>query len=146
MSLDNTLAKPPVWFWVVAVILLVWNGMGVAAYLAQVNMSQEALTALPEAQRALYENAPSWSTGAFALAVFAGLLACILLLLRKAIARLLFVLSLLGAMVQNIYWWFMTNGIEVMGQQALIMPIVVIVILLFSLWLCSTAKGNRWIA
>ena len=41
--------------------------MGVAAYLAQVRMSDAALTALPEAERALYESTPAWLTGAYAL-------------------------------------------------------------------------------
>ena len=46
-------------------------------------MTAEDLAALPLEQQPLYENIPAWVTGAFAIAVFGGSLACILLLIRK---------------------------------------------------------------
>ena len=46
--------------------------------------SEQMLEALPELQRELIENRPSWATGASAIAVFSGLFASFLLLLKKA--------------------------------------------------------------
>ena len=65
-------STPPKSFWIIAAIALVWNLMGVAAYLMQMTMSDEAIAALPEAQRALHESTPAWATGAYALAVPGG--------------------------------------------------------------------------
>ena len=71
----------PKWFMVVAAVLLVWNLLGVMAYVMQVTMSPETLAALPQEQRQLYESTPAWATAAFAVAVNFGALGCVLLLL-----------------------------------------------------------------
>lgn len=121
-------SKIPVWFWIVAVLALLWNLMGVAVYISDVTKTDEALAALPEAERLLYEMAPAWATGAFALAVFAGTLGCLFLLLRKSWAVPAFVISLVGVIVQNIYWVFMTNAMDVYGPSGAIMPLMVVLI------------------
>ena len=141
----TTLTKPPIWFWIVSGLLLVWNLMGVAAYLAQVYMSPEALAALPEAEQTLYEAVPAWATAAFAIAVFAGAIGCVGLLLRKAWAIPVFYVSLAGVLVQDIYNFFIGNTMEVYGASAIAMPIVVLVILLGTIWFARKAKESFWI-
>ncbi|VAW11040.1 hypothetical protein MNBD_BACTEROID03-2112 [hydrothermal vent metagenome] len=98
---NTTRVKPPIWFWIVSVLALLWNLLGVMAYLAQVNMTDETLAALPEAERALYENQPIWATMAFAIAVWGGALGSLALLLRKRWARAVLLISLIGIIVQN---------------------------------------------
>lgn len=141
---DNTAHKAPIWFMVVAVILLVWNLLGVMAYLMNVTMSPEVVTALPEAQRQLYENTPTWATAAFAVAVNGGVLGCILLLLRKNLAGLVLQLSLAGVLVQMFHSFFISNSFEVFGPGGLVMPIMVIVIAIYLVWLAARAKMRRW--
>ena len=92
--MSETKSKSPKGFWIIGIVALLWNLMGVASYLQQAYMTDEALAALPAEQQALYENVPAWVTGAFALAVFGGLLGCILLLMKKKLAALLFIISL----------------------------------------------------
>ncbi|MDG1040937.1 MAG: hypothetical protein P8H13_08800 [Polaribacter sp.] len=76
--------KPKALFWIIAVIALLWNAMGVAAYLFQAYITDEMIAQLPEEQQAEFLVVhPSWYTGLFALAVFGGVLGCILLLARK---------------------------------------------------------------
>ena len=82
--------KPKTAFWIIAVIALIWNLMGVMAYLGQAYMTDETKALLPEAEKALYNNVPIWVTAAFAIAVFGGVLASIALLMRKQIAKLYF--------------------------------------------------------
>ena len=53
-------AKPPVWFWIVGVLMLLWNGVGVMAYIGEAMMPADALQALPEAQRTLILGRPAW--------------------------------------------------------------------------------------
>lgn len=119
-------AKPPTWFWVVSVIALLWNLMGVSQYLLQAYMPIEALEQMSQAERELYEGQPAWVTAAFAIAVFGGLLGSIALLLRKKWAKTLFIVSLVAAVVQFAHWLFMTNSVEVYGPQTYLMPILVI--------------------
>lgn len=84
-------AKPSAAFWIISVLALLWNLLGVMAYIMQVTMTPEALQALPAEQQALYTNVPAWATAAFAVAVWGSTLGCILLLLRKKLSTLFFI-------------------------------------------------------
>ena len=136
--------KAPTWFTVVAAVALVWNLLGVMAYIMQVTMSPEALAVLPEEQRQMYENTPAWATAAFAVAVNGGALGCVLLLLKKKLAGLFLQLSLAGVLVQMFHSFFMSESTEVFGPGMLIMPVMVIVIAAYLVWLAARAKTKRW--
>lgn len=142
--MSQTLTKPPAWFWIIAAVALVWNLMGVGAFVAQVTTSPEALAALPEAERAYYENFPLWALLAFAVAVFGGAIGSLLLLLRKALAKPVFVASLIGVIVQMSY--NLTAGVmDVYGPGALAMPIMILLFAIFLIWFAGRAKNNGWI-
>ena len=141
----NEQSKAPIWFWILCGVLLLWNLMGVMAYIAQVSMSPEAMAALPAPERALYENTPAWANAAFAVAVWAGTLGCVLLLLKRASALYLLLASLLGVLVQMFHSFFMSQSLDVYGPEAAIMPVMIIVIAVFLVWLCLWAKGRAWL-
>jgi hypothetical protein len=143
---ENSTNKPPVWFWIVSVVALIWNGMGVMAYLGQAYMSDDALAALPEAEQALYANVPAWATAAFAIAVWGGLLGCLALLLRKKWAKPVLLLSLIGIVVQMIYNLFLSEAMDVYGPGGAIMPIMVIVIGIFLVWFSKKSIAEGWIS
>ena len=86
--------------------------MGVMAYLTQAFMTDEAKALLPEAERAMYNDIPAWATAAFAFAVFGGLLGALAMLLRKKWATPLFIISLLGILVQMTYSFFVSDVME----------------------------------
>jgi hypothetical protein len=136
--------KAPTWFMIIAAVLLVWNLLGVMAYIMQVTMSPEALGALPDEQRQIIENTPAWATAAFAVAVNGGALGCVLLLLRRNLAGLFLQLSLAGVVVQMFHSFFMSKSFEVFGPGGLVMPVLVIVIAVFLVVLAAKAKANRW--
>jgi len=142
----NEKNKPTKVFWIIGVIALLWNLMGVSAYLAQAYMSDEALAALPEAERALYENAPAWVTAAFATAVFGGTIACILLLLRRKTATLVFIISLIGIIVQMAYNIGISKAAEVYGPGGMLMPVMVLLIGIFLVWYSKTSYQKGWIS
>ena len=142
----TTSVKPPVWFWVVSVIALLWNLMGVAAYLGDAYTSVEQLEQMTQAQRELFEGRPAWVTAAFAIAVFAGAIGSIALLIRKKWAKPVLTLSLIAAIAQFIYNTFMTNTIEVMGNQAIIFPILVLGIGLYLIFFAKKGIQNGWLS
>lgn len=111
----------PKWFWVVSGLGLVWNLMGVAAFIGQMTMDASAL---PAAERAFYEATPVWATIAFAVAVSGGVLGCVALLLRKGWAFPMLVLSLLGIVVQVGHSIFIGDGIEIFGAAGLVLPVL----------------------
>ena len=144
IKMSNT-NKPNAVFWVIGIIALIWNIMGVGAYLAQAYMTDEALTLLPEGDQNFYNELPAWVTGAFAIAVFAGLLGCIALLMRKKIAILLFTLSLLGVLAQQVFNFFVQDYIELSGTR-MIMPILLIIISFFLMWYAKAQKSSGLIS
>jgi len=77
----------PKWYTPVAVVALLWNLIGVTAYLFDVTMSPEAIARLTPAQRALYEARPLWFVTAYAIAVWSGTAGALGLVLRKRWAR-----------------------------------------------------------
>jgi hypothetical protein len=138
MNTSNT--KPPVWFWIIAVIALIWNGMGVMAYLVRAFMTEEMIAALPEEQQAEFLiEYPAWYTALFALAVFCGALGCLALLIRKKWAYMLFVVSFLTATIQQVYLMATVEGVS------FIMPIMVIVFCAFLVWFSKMATTKGWL-
>ena len=121
--------KPTTFFWIIGVLALIWNLMGVAAYLFQAFMTDEMIAALPEEQQAEFlVEYPAWYTALFALAVFGGFLGCILLLAKKKIAFYLFVISGTCAIIQQGYL------IATAELPSVIMPIMIIVFCVFLIW------------
>jgi len=142
----TTTNKPASWFWVVSLIALIWNLLGAMAYIAQVTMSPEAFQALPENERALMESAPTWATSAFAIAVWGGVLGCILLLLRKKLATMVLIISFIGVLVQMYHSFFISNSIEVYGPGGMVMPVMVLGIGMFLIWFSRKSSANGWIS
>lgn len=139
-------SKLPGWFWILATLALLWNLIGVAAYLMEVTMSPEALAELPEAQSNLREATPAWVTGCYAIAVFAGTLGSIALLIRKTWAVPLFGISLAAVILQMGYVFGGMNAAAVLGASATILPIVIVLLGAAFLWFSMGAKKRGWLA
>lgn len=142
---EESIGGTPRSFLIIGIVALFWNLVGVASYITQVTMSPEALTNMPEAERALMESIPAWATSAFAIAVFGGVLACVGLLLKKAWCAPLFLVSLAAIIVQFTYWLFMTNSMQVYGMGVIGMPLLVTVIGIFLVWYSRDAKRKGWL-
>ena len=142
---EKSKIKPPVWFWIVSVVAFIWNGMGVNMYLQQAYQTDWFKANYTAEILEMVNNAPSWVTAAYAIAVFTGLLGSIGLLLRKKWAKSLFLVSLIGAVSSNIYHILMSRAIELLGSEALVMPILVIVIGIFFIWFSNKGMSKKWL-
>jgi len=143
----NVTTKPPAWFWVVSVVALLWNLVGAMAYLAQAFITDEGKAMLPADKLELLENTPAWATAAFAIAVWAGVLGCIGLLVRKKWARPVLLLSLFGILVQMAYSFFMTNATEVYGiVEGVVMPLLLIGIGIGLVLFANSSQNKGWIS
>lgn len=143
--MTTTTVKPPTWFWVVSVIALLWNLIGVFNYLNQAFNKQLILESLDQAQREVFEGIPAWATAAFAVAVFSGTLASIGLLLRKKWAHPLFILSLLAAIAQFGHWLFINNAVEAFGPSSYTMPIMVIIFGIYLIFFSKQGIQKGWL-
>ena len=138
-------SSAPGWFRIVAILGLLWNAFGVVSYFMHVTMSEASLAAMPEAERALFESFPAWVTGAFAIAVFAGLAGALGLVLRKSWSVPLLGLSLLAILIQFGYTLFVSDMLAVMGAGAAVLPVIIIVVGAALFWLARTASMRGWI-
>ena len=132
---------PPRWFQVCAGLALVWNLIGAAAFVAQMNMD---LTALPVEQQAFYRGVPWWANTAFGVAVFAGTAGCVALLLRRRLALTLFLISLIGLLVQLGHAFVLGKGIQTFGVAGLVMPVLTCGIAVALLVLARRASARGW--
>ena len=141
----NGKTKVPTWFWIVAIFFLLWNIMGVASFFMHVFISNEALELLPIAEKELYESYPLWTEIVFAFAVIGGFLGSIGLLIRKKWSKLAFIISLCAIIPQMIQNIFISKSIEVYGNEAIIMPIMVIIFGIFLVWFSKFAINKNWL-
>ena len=137
--------KPTSAFWIISVLALLWNIMGVVAYLGQAYMTDEVLKALSEGEQSYYNNVPAWITGAFAIAVFAGVFGCVGLLIRKKWAVILFVISIIAVIAQSTYNLYIQKFMEV-PLQHMIWSLVVILIAIFLVWFSRNAAKKNWLS
>lgn len=142
---NNISTKPPVWFWIVSVLALLWNLMGVSAYLADAFMKEEIMATYTDAQRIIFETQPSWLTAAYAIGVFAGTIGCIGLLVRKNWAKPMLIISLVAVLARTCYYFFMTDATEVFEVfQGTVFPIIIIIIAGLLIILAKVAKDRNW--
>ncbi len=140
-------SKPPMSFWVIAAILLMWNLIGLMFYYMQVTMTPEVMAEnFNEAQQAWMNNEPVWATAAYATAVTAGVIGAGLMLLRKALALPLFILSFIAVLVQDFNAFILSDWNGVWGTSALYLPSVVIIICIFEIWYARSAKAKGWLS
>ena len=144
---EEATGKPTTIYWIVAGVLLVWNIIGLMFYYQQSTLTPEIMmdAGLTAQQIAHITNTPAWGHSGYAVAVNAGVLGGILLLLRKAWAVPLFVLSLVGALVQDLDAFVMRDALEAWGSASVFLPITVIVICLFEIWYSMRAKAKGWL-
>ena len=139
--------KPPGWFWVVGALALLWNLFGLAMFYLSVTMTPEQLAQLPAAQREVTEGYPTWLWAVYGVAVVAGTLGSLLLLLRRRLALSVFWLSLVAIVVLFAYSLFPGRMLELMGAaQALPMPVTVTVVAVLLAWVSRKAIARGWIA
>ncbi len=143
MSLNQN--RVPVTFWIIAGIALLWNLMGLSAFVSDMMLTPENIAAMPEPQKSLYESSPGWLKIFYGAATISGVLASIGLLMRKNWAKILFFISLIAVIIQLAYQFLFMNILETMGSSVAL-PIMVLLIAVF-LWYFSKKSSFRgWLS
>lgn len=138
-------AKAPLWFYFVAFISLLWNIMGLLAFVIQMTMTPEAMAQMSPDQIKLYESTPAWLDCVFGFAVVSGVIGCLLLLIKKAFSYKVLLASLVAVMVQMGYVFGIQQAAAVLGSDALVMPSVVILWGIFLVWFSRFAVTKHWL-
>lgn len=138
--------KPPVWFWIITVVALIWNAMGIMQYLGQAYSTESFRSQYTSEQLEIISNTPSWAIAAFAIAVFAGFLGSVFLLLKKKFAYTLFLFSLLGIIVQLYHNLVVVNSVDIYGPAAAVMAVMILVFGILLLLFSKFAIKKGWLS
>ena len=140
--MENT---APRWLLWAGIALLLWNLMGIGAFVSQCMMSGDDIAKLPQTQQDLWNNMPSWAWAAYAVAVGAGTLGAIGVIMRKWWAVIAFALSLIAVAIQFSYPFLMADaargGMAMMG-----LPIAIFIIALVQWLLSRSWQRKGWLA
>ncbi len=136
----------PRWAIAVSVLLLLWGLMGVWSFYSEMTITPEAAATMPPEQRALWDSMPGWLWADFAIAVFAGLGGAIALLMKRAIAEQVYLISLIAVVIQFGYIFLVMPVVQTIGASAIPFPAVIIIVAAISYWLARNWKAKGWIA
>ena len=122
-------------FWILGVLFLLWNGFGCYIYYISHTISDaQYAEAYGEALTAIRDDYRTWSVAAYAIAVWGGLLAAILYLLKKRWAAPLFVISLIAAVISFIWGFTNADYKSAAGGNFWVMPLIVVILGCFEVW------------
>ena len=140
-------SKPPLVFWVVSVVLLLWALAGLGAFYAHVTLDPAKQPDMTAYDRTYFAALPSWFSYVFALAVLPAVAGGVALLLRSRIARPLFIASLIGVILQFGYVFGATDLIAHKGVAATVpFPFVIFLIAVVQLWASGLFIRRGWIS
>ena len=124
----NEAIRAPWHLWAVGAVSLLWNAVGANDYTQTRPRNMDYLESMgfTEEAMAYIDGFPIWADIAWALGVWGALVGSILLILRSRHAVIAFALSLIGAIVSNLYP-FVSEPPEMMqSTMATVMTVLII--------------------
>jgi hypothetical protein len=143
---STTAAKPGIWFWLVSIILLLWAMAGASIYVAYFieTPAQFAQTAEDAEHREAYARyvaeIPLWAIGVGIVAAAARLMGALGLLLRRAWALQLYVISALFFLVALYRAFVLAEVASVMSPQHIAVEATFLALSLFAIWFAYANK------
>jgi len=142
---EQTQSAVPAWYWIAAVLALLFECLGCYLYLAEVMMTDAQIAALPIDQGAMLAARPAIYYAAFAIAVWVGLAGTVFLLMRRKLAEPLLLASLVGVIAQFGIAVLTPAMSQVTPDSAYTLPIVIGVICYGIYMLSRTARKRSWL-
>lgn len=140
----STASRTPWHLWAVGIVGLLWNAFGAYDYLMTQTENAAYMARFTPEQLEYFYGFPTWVVALWAIAVWGGVLGCILLLLRKRLAAPVFLVSLVCMILTSIYNFALSDGLALMGGAAAAFTVVIFLFAL-GLWLYARAMAQRGI-
>ena len=136
--------KPPIWFWIIAVIAVLWNLIGLYDYVMSITVNQAYLESFGQEMLDFLKVMPMWAKLAWGLAIAGSVLGSIALVLRKAIAYPLYLLAIV-VMAISFGYQLTTDAKPDTDMIMWIMTALIWAIALFLVWFARMAKNKNWL-
>jgi len=142
--MDDHYAPRPIagWFMPAAIASLLFMGLGCVSYLMHVLADPATM---PLDQRAAFEAEPVWVTGAYAVAVWVGLVGAVLLVMKRTLAVPALLVSLVAVLVWLAGLILVTPLRENMSANDLIVAIVVAALTWTIFWFARHSRQRGWL-
>ncbi|QTH22381.1 hypothetical protein HRJ34_02295 [Rhizorhabdus wittichii] len=136
----------PAWYWVLAVVLLLWGVAGIFAFYSQLTTPYEKMVAeMGKLAADCIKGMPGWLWWVYGVAVWSGTLGSVALLARRNWAQPLYLVSVIAVIVQFGHSFLVAKVQDLMGWGAAIFPAVIILIAVFELWFAGWARKRGWL-
>lgn len=144
----NDSIKLPVWFRIVSIAFLIWNAIGIFFFYTQISMSPaELVSSMGKASADTFAAMPQWQWWAYGIAVWSGTFAGIALLLRRAWAQPLFLVSLIAVVIQYGYSFGVLKIQNILGWSAAApLPVFIVVMAALGLWFARWTTQKGWLS
>lgn len=140
-------SKPSTLFWVVAVLLVLWNLMGTAAFITDNFFTDLLSESYSEIQVAYVRDTPLWAKIMYGTATMGGLLAALLLIARKKLAVKVYLISLLAVIMHTVYQVGISDAVKIFGTfEGLIFPLSIVVLAVFEYWFSTYSNSKGWLS
>ena len=116
---------------IMGIFAILWNLGGVFDFVMVQTRNSDYLAQLSDTQLAFLEQFPTWAVAVWAISVFAAFLGSIFLITRKLKSETFFYVSLVGLAIMTFRNFVVEDGAAIMGNDALIMTTVIVVIAIF---------------
>lgn len=113
---------------IIGIAALLWNLMGDASFFVQYSMDTAEIAKTDPYTARIYAQMPGWAWGAFAVSVIAATLGTILLLMQRAAAVALYLISLIAIVVTFGYSFLGTDLLAIKGWTATLFPSLIFVL------------------
>ena len=142
--MDDRYTPRPVadWFTAAAIASLLFMVLGCVSYLMHVFADPNAM---PLDQRAAYQAEPVWVTGAYAIAVWAGLAGALLLVMKRKLAEPALLVSLIAVLVWLAGLVLVAPLRENMSANDLLVAIIVAALTWTVFWFARHSRQRGWL-
>lgn len=144
MSTQTPPVKTPIHLWIIAVVSLLWNLMGLFDFIMSQFMTSDYMAMMSEQEAAYFTALPMWIVLVWAAGVLTSVAGSVLLLMRNALALQAFVGSLAFMIVNLLHGFFLAkiNLIAVAGTVALAFSAVIFVVAVMLVIYAARMKAN----
>ena len=129
--------------WLVGILGFVWSSGGAYDYLMTQFQNEGYLSNFTPEQLEFYYSFPTWVVAFWALAVWGGVLGTVFLLFKKRWAVGVLLVSLVSMVVTTIHNYFLSDGMEHMGDPFSLIFTALIFLFALGLFLYARAMKNK---
>ena len=133
----------PWWFYLVAVLAVLWNVGGVMDFTMTLTENEAYLSSYTPSQIAYFLSFPLWANIAWAVGVFGAFIGSLLLLFKSKLACQIYAFSIVGMIISFAYQFLADAPEDLFTPEVLVFTVVIWVIAFLLLWFSRRMRAQH---